>query len=428
MYDEHGDNGFWSALSDLCKRTRCPIVLTSNSFPKNLNSSAFNCDKIVAEAPTKSECARKLFDIAKAEGLSLRGTDDRAILYLEQLAALGSCDLRRLVHELQMFASSTAAIADNEMEEETEPALEEPSKHDTPLTTCQAPLVQSVNPVGVRSDAYSLLTINGSNFWSILSQEADTKGFCCRVFIGDQECPEARIMNDTTILAVCPPCSLPPDVTKSGLYRGSHHRHKAAAHAPITVCGTRMDGLFSSSACSVAVVDAPDGKKILSTKEIVTLEYQFPGHITHYFSAKNEEVEKPDCEDNGSSSDDECEWSDETSRQKSETKTTSIQIAPSQPSTADQTQALKLIQDGIDAWLSVHESTKPPKIDPSAKRESKELDQIEQLFTDCRLLSDAAFLEDIGTSGLPLLSGACSGFGFNMTDEYPKHTNESCKR
>ena len=104
LYEEQGDNGFWTALSDLYKRSKCPIILTANTVPKNLTSKGFRFAHIEVGTPTPAECARKLYEAARAEGLTLCASETDAMKGLEQIATLGNCDLRRLLHELQVFS------------------------------------------------------------------------------------------------------------------------------------------------------------------------------------------------------------------------------------------------------------------------------------------------------------------------------------
>ena len=176
-------------------------------------------------------------------------------------------------------------------------------------------------------------------------------------------------MDDTTILAVCPPCHLPPNVTKTGVYRGGRQRSLAAAHAAITVCGTRGIGLLSTSACSVKTIDLPDETSVISIAPAVTVEYQFPGHITHYFSpsAKKAGKAKEERED-----DDDAEAEFEFSEEQPSSKApeTIISTGNAESMDVDETKVATLLQEGIDAWRSVHrEALNAAPVSPHSVRE-----------------------------------------------------------
>jgi hypothetical protein len=60
MYEEEGDAGFWSALSSLTKKAKCPIFLTANVVPDALVSSTIRYLHLATSLPKPKECVAKM--------------------------------------------------------------------------------------------------------------------------------------------------------------------------------------------------------------------------------------------------------------------------------------------------------------------------------------------------------------------------------
>ena len=63
----------------------------------------------------------------------------------------------------------------------------------------------------------------------------------------------------------------------------------------------------------------------------------------------------------------------------------------------------------------------------TVKSKKQELNTIDQMAASASLASDTSLFEDIGLNPIPLLSGACRGYGFAYTEDFPKRTNEHSK-
>jgi hypothetical protein len=92
-------------------------------------------------------------------------------------------------------------------------------------------------------------------------------------------------------------------------------------------------------------------------------------------------------------------------------------------------------QEGTELWteaLGRVETPQPVAIHPpispttTTKDDFKMQSTLEEFAEDALLCSDAAFLEDL-QGGLPLVSGACLGFGFDMTGDGDHHRPDNGK-
>jgi hypothetical protein len=94
-------------------------------------------------------------------------------------------------------------------------------------------------------------------------------------------------MDDSTILAVCPPCRLADNINKWGNYQGTHKRSLAASYAPISIYGNNKMGIGSTTQGAVFSAELPDGSKFASLDTPTVLEYHFqPSFSSHQNSLK----------------------------------------------------------------------------------------------------------------------------------------------
>jgi hypothetical protein len=256
-----------------------------------------------------------------------------------------------------------------------------------------------------------LLTIRGHNFLSIVDPSTvENCGYPVIVYIGEQLCPQARIMDDSVILAVCAPFQLPANLDAPGTYLGTRRRSLDAAYAPVIVCGPNKSGLLTTSEASVYSIELPDGSHLLSTPSRFNVEYHFPGYT----------VKDGASLDKGS--DAEFELPDETLP----ATVPVVQPTSQAPTVVDWKLSAKLVKKGFDAWTAQHGSP-PAASEGQAAFSTQSVAIVESMSTSCAFASDAALLEDVGMKGLPYLSGTCRGFGFDLTDEFPRRTNENSK-
>jgi ATPase family associated with various cellular activities (AAA) len=405
------DHGFWTALSDLCKQSKCPIILTANTIPKELESSPFRWTHIPIERPTSLECAQQLRDILSFEGLTVRencygspdGIADTVVDPLQAIAELGNCDVRRILQELQLFKVATSMLPQPKDEmcfltrNECASCME--------LPPYNFPIVDSVRPHIISVKEYCQLSIAGSNFLNLVDpNSSDDNGYRCEVYIGNQKCPQARILDDSTIIAVTVPIQLPYFVNPLPTTKVDNGgiRSDFLTHAPVTVCSLQKLGLLSTTRNSLRTVDLPDQTNIRVAVNPFLIEYRL------------------DVVKGKTGSDSENEFESSLS-----CRTVRQPIEETDPYLVS-----KLLKEGVDAWLSSHsEGIKNEIIFDTLKDKTlaEELQLVDSMCTRATLASDAALWEDIGMNIVPILSGACRGFGFDCTEEYPKRTNSNSK-
>ena len=420
LFEEDGVSAFWTTLSDLRKKAKCPIFLTANSFPGGLSSLKYT--HIDVSRPNPSECVPKIKEIIRAEGFTiLENRKDRCNDgSFENIADLCQCDLRRICHELQLFACSTVGDPLLPKKHKEDAATRDASK-DLLSVVNNHPRVIEVKPRSVLPNTFSLLTIKGTNFLSLVAPSrpfADNKrGFNVTVCIGKQKCPEARIMDDCTILAVCPPYQFPTNVDEaSGTYRGTHRLCLTSCSAAVTVHGVGMTGVVGTSEGSVSSIELQDGTTID--------QLNCSPRVDFHFESAPKQVEANSNDD----SEEEFEFTDSKIELRHATVGSHALYQPTASSFSDAHRqlALKLVEKGIDVWLSKDNTV--PSINATIESEpNSDSTTLEALELQTRLASDGAFLDDCGLAGIPYLSGSCPGFGFDLTEDFPKCTNKTNK-
>jgi DNA polymerase III delta prime subunit len=407
LFEAQGDNGFWSALCDLQKRSKCPIILTSNRFPDCLNSPSFRFHHIVVDMPHPRECMSKLRRILENERFSLcRNTSDSSLeKMLLELAELCRSDMRRMCLELQLFASSDASSF---LEAATAISIE-PEETSFASLSSRSPKIDAIQPSCVPSDTFSFVTVTGKNFLSLVaSPSLGNGGFPVGVKVGDQVCFSSRIMNDSTILSVVPPCRLPLCVGSCGMVEGCNNRSLESRYAPVVVYGLAELGCISTTFGHLIVDELTLGT-ISSLHTICNLEYCLPTPI------KTEQNE-----DEGGGLE--------------EKNITSIENVPSSldclmlPNTlprvfGESKLPARLLKEGLDAWNLKYELSRAVE----NYRPVLPALEMEEASFDAEINSDSRLLEDLGSLSTPFLSGAVRGFGFDLTEAFPKYNNEKSK-
>lgn len=364
LYEQ--DSGFWPGLLELSKLSKCPIFLTANSFPSPLRTT--NVLHICIPKPTADECANRI--IARIEKMPGRfELKEGAMLHLRQAASLCRCDLRKLAHELHSFVPAVHACK-----------LQEPPQYLLATGEDAKPSIQlhSVQPHSVQSGAQSLVTITGANFlqWGT---NLDALGYRVQVSMGGQMSPQARIIDDKTILAVCPPY---------------HIGTNAIAYCPIRVAQWERLGPLSDTSSALNRITLADGTGWLTVAKPICLEI----HSSPEKGNNDAEFEVHD----------------------KECLPTVPRIAP-----VDMAMAVSLLKDGVKAWRSRHHCfPKPPRNTYPA---TGGVSEVECLEWTCSWMSDAALIRDTNDC-LPYLSGSVAGFGYDCTESFPRCTNENSKR
>jgi DNA polymerase III delta prime subunit len=386
LFENYGDNGFWSALTSLAKTAKCPIFLTANTVPSQIMS--IKHDHVTTARPTPEECASKIWQVAKQEQFStLEGVEGDTIKErLAWMAQVLECDLRRLLQELQFFAhdrSDPHAWNKHTIQEE-----EESMDWTSSIPKISRPKLDSIEPVTVSSDKYSIITLKGENFQA-LANLCPTQGgeFSLQVRVASQVCPKICLVDDKTILALCPPCAVPSTVDPLTCRSYIHHRESLDTRvAPVSVHSKHFRlGILTSCDNTIETSQLVDGQALSSLSRPV---------VDYYFASKDDEES-------------------EFAPDKTVANNGDQNVLP-----------MKLLEEGLVLWDTTlgklkdklpasHEKPEAVKVNDSDKKMQEEL---ERLSANMQFGSDAALLEDM-QYGIPLLSGACRGFGFDLTDD-----------
>ena len=391
MYEDEGDSGFWAALNSLRKKAKCPIVLTANAVPDSLLSSSMRYLHLEMSLPTPKECASKMRRIIKSEGLRryetpLNGSDPNEQLSL--IAELCRCDLRRICNELQLFSSGPVRIEDQD-------CIEKHVKTTSPETTATSrsddasPTITDISPKQVSPHDPTLLTITGKNFNSFSTTSGSET--TCQVTIGSQLCRAARIMDDSTILAVCPPCLLPSGVDDCGAFEGSAQECRTCRFAPVSLRGHAPTGAIVTTDAAFSTTQLCDGTPATFLGPKWNVEYGFPPPRR----AMLEYVSNRETED------------DESVEEEFEVETTTTAaelphstVAKTSPQCADSAEeAAAILEKGVREWNVAHskspvEEGDADKSRPAAVSDSVSARNVEIWASQAELASDVALLED----------------------------------
>lgn len=208
------DTAFWLALGQVRKKAKCPIILTATSFPDELANIRHRYVNL--ERPSAHECAIKMAEVFRAEGMQL--PDDASLGHkLTRLSAFAEffhCDLRKIFNEMQLFCSCAGWL------DPRGDRLVELTKFD-PLTSLNEartqfedlPIIRSITPRIVSRENHTLVTIQGEHFLPLDLPKERTE-----LFIGGKKCSHFEVICAEKIVAVCPPCELPEGVSNDAIY------------------------------------------------------------------------------------------------------------------------------------------------------------------------------------------------------------------
>lgn len=424
---EDADAGFWSALWALARATKCPIVLTANQCPPQLkgNASKLPCKTFMLEKPSPEDCAAKLWGICRQQSSVLKicpklaGQGPDAIQ--KQLSAIANscdCDLRKLLHELQVFAALAAArlapprggwlatmkATSSSNESSTISTEVAASKNSFKL---EVPTITSIEPSQIPVNQHSVVMVKGSNF-AMLSDQT-------RISLGSRTIAKWRVVNDTTLIIQCPPfLASKEDPEWNTDPTGRWIKRVLPLSIDTSMRGTKTKTLKSSSRILVSNPLA-DGSSLHGTF-CPSIEYTIPEEPMTIVS------------DGNNNNDDEEEAEFDTETLKSSKKIDREAILPTVSSTVD--------EDGLVAWKAAiansPSSTSTTNAEPSktTPQDISTASELDFLAKRCHDASDACLLEDFG-DGLPYLSGACRGFAYDYTEDgcasYPRGGAETLK-
>lgn len=427
MFESFGDSGFWGTLADLSRRARCPIFLTCNLYPKELDSASVKFMHFTTFKPSAEECRHRMALIMSKEGIAPLHEEDSQELDL----IVEDCgyDLRRIIHELQLFAITRKflPLADENLDPTTQT---QESDEFLELRPVSSPTVLSISPRTVPANSCTLLTIKGIHFDNFMSSPAQLPyGYPVNVLVGSQLCPSAFIVDDKTILAVCPPSRRNADVDEFGL---RYHRKTGikmtsldTVYVPLEVGVIQPSCAMSLTTTKVVPHSLLDNSKI-SVVSVPNVLYSFPERAPNI--ANGRQIQSMGEED---ADEVEAEFVLGSSELGMNSKLSLSDRMPFESSSLEKqvgglasmdigqekikNSAEVLLQEGLRKLkLSEFPVSRPPT-NLSMQTKPDIGDSLESLAKDYELASDAVLLESYGS--LPYLSGACPGFGFTFTPE-----------
>jgi len=214
IFENDGDAGFWSSLQNLTKRALSPIILIASQPPKPLlNSKLIRFVHLTVKRPTPIECASKVCQIAKQEGLTwIKNTVNQGDLLKNRLAEFSKmchCDLRKIINELQLFTISLNTVTALRRSEIVVPEMES-NKDKTSKSVIENlslkvnyPFIESVSPKTVSSMDSTMVTITGRNFLSFHLSD-----YSVQILLGGRCLSDVHVLDDRTITGVVPTLGL----------------------------------------------------------------------------------------------------------------------------------------------------------------------------------------------------------------------------
>lgn len=416
MYEDEGDSGFWSALSSLTKKAKCPIVLTANVVPASLVSSSIRFQHLETSYPSPAECASKIQQIAQLEGLTLLEKFDdwsTAEEQLSMIARLCRCDVRRIINELHLFASAPPTRTD--CGAVTVEASTVALASDIRSTFAPPVIITSVSPKQVSSHDFSLLTITGQNFVPV-----DSCDF--KVSIGDQLCPAVKLMNACTILAVCPPCLIPSGISDSSIIEQSGTESRTLRFSPVSIRVFANGRMATASQDSIFEEQLCDGTTSVSLGPKWNIEYCFPPPRRGMLDCSGSLAADSDSE--------EVEFEGE--------RTAVSSNVSQEPTTHPQSlcayssdEAMRILDEGVGAWKATNagEPWAGGTDDMAMARDDESVKKMDMWSSLSGIASDAAMLEEgFERGGLPFLAGAVPGFGTSFVNNDAGHIRDANAR
>ncbi len=354
IYEGEGDAGFWNALISLTKTARCPIFLTATSLPQNLASIKYK--HLALTRPSPMECSNKLLQVCREEGIVMSSgfTPDAIRQQLAWIANVYQCDLRKLLLQLQLYHAT--GMVTKEIEEKDK-EVTQPTLHLSPMNVIQMPELHSVVPHCVPAERYSIVTIYGANFGLLSTRDVAVR-------LGCETCP-ARIVDRETIIVLCPPLR--------------HDTGPSSRILDLSICSSIFGTLHG---IAIKGEQLEDGSLLQGSKYL---------HV-EYMIMDDDEQEDEECELDGSN------------------HSSSKSIA-----------SLPTPEQGLVLWNKTLQETgwmeEPDLLPPAVEKNMLLLQQqLDDLAEEAHYASDAAYLEE-AQRGYPYLSGACRGFGFDLTEE-----------
>jgi DNA polymerase III delta prime subunit len=358
LFENEGDSGFWAALKSLSRKAKCPIFLTANNIPHALSAMSIPFVQFCIVRSTPEECVSKLWQIIKSENLKRRQNVniEQTKHALVAYASLLDCDIRRMILDLQLFCKSSDIQAAGD--------IQTPFLDMVPLPkggikhSSDEPQITKANPTLFPVD--DLLTLEGENLGCLEN--------CCVVTIGNHSC-ETICVKNSSIQVHCPQLSSwkssDSPCTSKFSQRFPRIRIKTKPTFPQLISGIEYHNF-----------QLGDGTCILETSQ-TTLEYP----LVSSKGAFNFE------------SDEEAQLANE-----SVSRNTSVLISDDDTFSACSRSVL------MEKWIANAETT-------------QDCEDLEKLSKMLALKSDSVCIRD-SMASLPILAGACRGFGTYFIDDF----------
>lgn len=212
------------------------------------------------------ECASKICQIAKQERMTwMKSTVQNNSLksLLVDYAKLCQCDIRKILNEMQLFASSMNITSElkKSTQDESQIELDDVETLGPALKASVIagyPSISSISPRTVSSTYRTMLTITGTNFLSLKSSG------CVQILIGEQKLSNVQVLDDKTVTAVTSKVELPSLVEV--------YVAKSLRYVPVIFRVSNMKGetMFTSDSCMCTL----NGEGFYSC--VPNIEYIFP--------------------------------------------------------------------------------------------------------------------------------------------------------
>ena len=320
------------------------------------------------------ECASKMCQIAKMEQMDwkIRGNNKELKRHLEIIAKICQCDLRKIMNEMQLFNRGRSRSFGQESNSFSREKTYESLK-------LKKPAVNRICPKVVQSNEFTAILIHGTDFMTAsFGNDVSLEGV---VYFGHQKSPASRILDDNTIIAVCPPCVIPENVDSSGLCTLTFQQSLNCRYAPVIVHLVTSKGVIVSSDSNQFKISAGEGSYVPTPN----ITYEFPDTELGQKEGTSNEFKQKD------------------------------------PETIMALLEKALVEFGQSSQ-TVADSTRPPLItrSPTVNKTNevqKANDEICALLEATENASDAAMIHDsFVNDNVAVLSGAAYGFALEMEE------------
>jgi hypothetical protein len=422
LFQDHGDTGFWMALSQLSQKAKSPIIITATSVPPEMLSGSFKFEHIEMQRPTIEECCAKMAEVAKAEGMALKeSTQD--VEFNEGLSLIAEyfqCDIRRILNEMQLFHASPTNNHSNSVDIAVFQRDWKARVNGDKETNIEddRPIILGIEPALIPRDDHTLVTIRGKNFQTT---EPAT------LYLRGEVCPYFEVASDSKILAVCPPLMIPDGVSEGLVYKDSEKDRRVKCYSSkfidVVVRKRCANGLIlDSSSCPSPHRSIWNLVYDVST-EASRLDQEIERQEFIRKAKANRKRLENEADDGFMSSDEEMEFEGDIQSSKkkviydssSDEDDTNNQADKSSETPKQHVNPQTLLDEALSEVAE--EQPNEEVIQTNFSIDSSSFKEVEKFAEEMDRMSDVAFLED-ALVGLPMLSGAMGGLGSQSVDGF----------